>query len=76
MVDFLIDTAGVVLAYLTAGVIGGPVGESLVALMTGALVGSVFALVGSTVPAPPNIPGVLGVVGITLGFMAVSHFKG
>lgn len=76
MMDFIIDTAGVVLAYLTAGFIGGPVGEALVALLTGAVVGSVFAIVGSTVPAPPNIPGVLGVVGITLGFMLVSHLKG
>jgi XapX domain-containing protein len=49
--------------------------EYLLPLITGGIVGAVFSLAGATVPAPPNIPGVLGVVGITLGYMAVAAFK-
>lgn len=50
--------------------------EYLIPLVTGIAVGAIFSLAGATVPAPPNIPGVLGVVGITLGYMVVSHFRG
>ncbi len=50
--------------------------DYIIPLLTGILVGGLFSAVGAYVPAPPNIQGVLGVVGITLGFMAVSHFKG
>lgn len=50
--------------------------EYLIPLVTGAIVGAVFAAVGAYVPAPPNIPGVLGVVGITLGYMAAAYLKG
>jgi XapX domain-containing protein len=76
MVDFAIDTAGVVLAYLTAGIVGGAMGEIIIALVTGGIVGAVFAIVGSTVPAPPNIAGLMGVVGITAGYAIVSSIKG
>lgn len=51
-------------------------GEYILPLVTGGIVGAAFALAGATVPAPPNIPGVLGVVGITLGYMVVANFKG
>lgn len=50
--------------------------EYLLPLITGGIVGAAFAIAGATVPAPPNIPGVLGVVGITLGYMVVAHFRG
>ena len=50
--------------------------EYLLPLITGGVVGAVFAIAGATVPAPPNIQGVLGVVGITLGYMVIAHFKG
>lgn len=49
--------------------------EYLVPLITGGVVGAIFSLAGAYVPAPPNIPGVLGVVGITLGYMLVSAWK-
>ena len=49
--------------------------DYIIPLITGVLVGGLFSAVGAYVPAPPNIQGVLGVVGITLGFMAVSYFK-
>lgn len=51
-------------------------GDYILPLITGGVVGAVFAAAGATVPAPPNIPGVLGVVGITLGYMAVAHLRG
>jgi XapX domain-containing protein len=76
MMDFIIDTSGVVLAYLTAGIIGGPVGEVVVALITGAMVGAVFAVVGSTVPAPPNLAGLMGVIGITAGYAITTSIRG
>lgn len=50
--------------------------DYIIPLVTGALVGALFSAVGTYVPAPPNIQGVLGVVGITLGFMVVSQLKG
>ncbi len=49
--------------------------EYLLPLVTGGIVGAVFSLAGATVPAPPNIPGVLGVVGITLGYMVVASLR-
>lgn len=49
--------------------------EYLFPLITGGVVGAVFAIAGAPVPAPPNIPGVLGVVGITLGYIVVAALK-
>lgn len=43
--------------------------DYIIPLITGAAVGFVFSVVGAYVPAPPNIQGVLGVVGITVGYM-------
>lgn len=44
------------------------------ALMTGFLAGSAFALLGVPIPAPPTISGVLGIVGIYLGFKSIEYF--
>lgn len=44
------------------------------ALLTGFLAGAAFALVGVPIPAPPTITGVLGIVGIYLGFRSVEYF--
>jgi len=49
--------------------------DYLVPLVSGVLVGGAFAAVGAYVPAPPNIQGVLGVVGITLGYMLITAAK-
>lgn len=43
------------------------------ALLTGFLAGAVFALVGVPIPAPPTIAGVLGIVGIYLGFKSIEY---
>ena len=45
----------------------------LLALCTGFLAGAIFAAVGVPIPAPPTITGVLGIVGIYLGFRAIEY---
>jgi len=44
---------------------------SALALLTGALAGALFRFLGVPIPAPPNVPGLLGIVGIYLGFKLV-----
>lgn len=40
-------------------------------LLTGALTGAFFALVDVPIPAPPELPGLMGIVGIYLGYKLV-----
>ncbi|SFL87866.1 XapX domain-containing protein [Salibacterium qingdaonense] len=42
--------------------------EALLSLFTGLGVGFLFALVRLPIPAPPALPGILGIVGIFLGW--------
>ena len=44
------------------------------ALVTGFLTGAVFRFLNVPIPAPPNLSGVLGIVGIYLGYVALDHF--
>lgn len=44
---------------------------ALLALLTGFVAGATFAFVGVPIPAPPTIAGVLGIVGIYLGFKTI-----
>jgi XapX domain-containing protein len=44
------------------------------ALLTGLLTGAVFRFLNVPIPAPPNAAGVLGVVGIYLGYVVLGHF--
>jgi XapX domain-containing protein len=44
------------------------------ATLTGLLVGAVFASLRIPIPAPPNLAGVMGIVGICLGYRLVHHF--
>lgn len=46
----------------------------LLALCTGFLAGAAFAVVGVPIPAPPTITGVVGIVGIYLGFRVIEYF--
>ncbi|PSQ33382.1 XapX domain-containing protein [Halobacteriales archaeon QS_9_70_65] len=50
----------------------GPI-VALLALLTGFLAGAVFAFVGVPIPAPPRLAGLLGIVGIYLGFRTVEY---
>ncbi|MDA3129407.1 XapX domain-containing protein [Aliibacillus thermotolerans] len=42
--------------------------ELLLALLTGAIVGFLFAWIRLPIPAPPALAGVMGIVGIYLGY--------
>lgn len=44
---------------------------SVLALLTGAILGGVFAYIQVPIPAPPELPGILGIVGIYLGYRAI-----
>lgn len=44
---------------------------STLALLTGLVTGAVFAALEVPIPAPPELPGVLGIVGIYAGYRLV-----
>lgn len=46
---------------------------ALLALLTGFITGAVFSFTGVPIPAPPSIAGVLGIVGIYLGYKAIEY---
>lgn len=45
--------------------------QLLLALLTGLFAGALFGVVQTPIPAPPNLPGILGILGIFLGYRAV-----
>ncbi|MFC6732939.1 MULTISPECIES: XapX domain-containing protein [unclassified Haladaptatus] len=44
------------------------------ALATGFAAGALFAFLQIPIPAPPNLAGLMGIVGIYLGFKLVERF--
>jgi XapX domain-containing protein len=48
--------------------------QSLASLGTGLIVGVIFAFLKLPIPAPPAIPAVMGILGITLGYLLFSYF--
>ena len=48
--------------------------HAVLALVTGVLTGAVFRFLSIPIPAPPNVSGVLGIVGIYLGYVILDHF--
>ncbi|MFD1735131.1 XapX domain-containing protein [Bacillus salitolerans] len=46
--------------------------EVILALLTGIIVGFLFALLRLPIPAPPALAGVTGIVGVYLGFKLFS----
>jgi XapX domain-containing protein len=44
-------------------------------LLTGLAVGIIFSLLKFPIPAPNNLSGILGIVGIFLGMLVIQHFK-
>ena len=47
---------------------------AVLALVTGFLTGAVFRFLNVPIPAPPNVSGVLGIVGIYLGYVVLDYF--
>lgn len=47
---------------------------TILALLTGLLTGALFRFLNVPIPAPPELPGVMGIVGIFLGYKLVDHF--
>jgi len=45
----------------------------VLALLTGAATGAVFGLLDVPMPAPPELPGLLGIVGVYLGYKTTEH---
>ena len=43
----------------------------ILSLITGMIVGIVFGLLRLPIPAPPHIEGILGIIGIFLGYVIV-----
>lgn len=43
----------------------------VLALLTGVFAGALFSSIRIPIPAPPNLPGILGIVGIYLGYRGV-----
>jgi XapX domain-containing protein len=46
---------------------------SVLALLTGTLLGAVFAYIQVPIPAPPELPGLLGIVGIYVGYQLIQR---
>jgi XapX domain-containing protein len=46
---------------------------ALLALSTGIIAGAAFGLVGVPIPAPPELAGVMGIVGIFLGYRLIEY---
>lgn len=49
-------------------------GEIIYSLLTGFACGLIFALLKLPIPAPPVLAGVVGIVGVWLGFVVVNYF--
>ena len=45
--------------------------EIVLATLTGILAGALFSAVDVPIPAPPNLAGILGIVGLFLGYRVV-----
>lgn len=45
----------------------------VLALLTGIITGAVFAALRIPIPAPPNVVGVMGIVGIYVGYKAIEY---
>jgi XapX domain-containing protein len=46
----------------------------VLALLTGVLTGAVFKFLQVPIPAPPELPGIMGIAGIYLGYRLVEEF--
>ncbi|SIR19807.1 XapX domain-containing protein [Haladaptatus litoreus] len=44
---------------------------TVLALLTGVITGGLFHSLGVPIPAPPKLPGIMGIIGIYLGYLIV-----
>lgn len=47
---------------------------TVLALLTGLVTGALFRFLNIPIPAPPELPGLMGIVGIYLGYKVIEHF--
>ncbi|GAB3018382.1 XapX domain-containing protein [Natronobiforma cellulositropha] len=47
---------------------------TMLALLTGLLTGGLFRFLNIPIPAPPELPGLMGIVGIYVGYRIIDHF--
>lgn len=47
---------------------------AVLALLTGLVTGALFRMLTIPIPAPPELPGVMGIVGIYLGYKVIDYF--
>lgn len=45
-------------------------------MVAGLVVGGVFGIAGLPVPAPPTVAGIIGIIGLAVGYALVIYFKG
>lgn len=46
---------------------------TVLALLTGFVTGALFTYLGIPMPAPPELPGVVGIFGIYVGYKTIEH---
>ena len=46
--------------------------QALLSIFSGLIVGSLFSFLDLPIPAPPTLSGVMGIIGIYLGFLLVN----
>ncbi len=50
--------------------------DIFMAFLTGLITGAIFSLIKLPIPAPPTLAGVMGIVGIFVGYIIVKHLTG
>ena len=46
---------------------------TVLALLTGLVTGALFRFLNIPIPAPPELPGIMGIVGIYLGYKLIEY---
>lgn len=46
---------------------------TVLALLTGLLTGALFRFLNVPIPAPPELPGIMGIVGIFVGYKLIDY---
>ncbi|WP_339104492.1 DUF1427 family protein [Haloterrigena salinisoli] len=47
---------------------------TVLALLTGVVTGALFRFLNVPIPAPPELPGIMGIIGIYVGYRVIDHF--